>query len=231
MRCAVSSFGFQPPAFKSLREMVANSLRQSILDGDLKPGQRLMDAEIASRMGISRSPVREALRQLEKDGLVCSSANRGCTVIELSMEDLFQLYGIRASLEGLAAAWACHTIQVDQLAELKRLCGEMQALLPFQSDADRVAFLHRDAEFHQAMIDSASSPRLAETLAGVRLQIRMMMAAIMSAARASAQAASEHELLIVALESGDTNLAERLARQHVEGARERMLLLLSRTPA
>ncbi len=211
--------------------MVANSLRQSILDGNLKPGQRLMDAEIASRMGISRSPVREALRQLEKDGLVRSSANRGCTVVELSRDDLFQLYGVRASLEGLAAAWACHSIDQPQIAELRRLCHEMQALLPFGSDADRVAFLHKDAEFHQLLIEAAHAPRLADMLASVKLQLRMMMAAIQAAARASAQAAAEHELLIAALESGDTGLAERLARQHVEGARERMLSLLNYSKA
>jgi DNA-binding GntR family transcriptional regulator len=207
--------------------MVADSLRQSILDGAFAPGQRLMDSEIASRMGVSRSPVREALRQLEKDGLVCYTANRGCTVIDLSREDLTQLYGIRAVLEGLAAAWACQSIQDAHLSELKRLCCEMQALLPFQSDADRVTFLHKDAEFHELLIEAAGSPRLADTLAGVRLQIRMMMAAIIVAARASAQAAGEHALMVNALSSRNAEDAERLARRHVEDSRARMLRFLS----
>lgn len=206
--------------------MVADSLRQSILDGAFKPGQRLMDGEIASRMGISRSPVREALRQLEKDGLVCCTANRGCTVIDLSREDLTHLYGIRAVLEGLAAAWACQRIGEEQIADLRRLCREMQALLPFRGDEDRETFLHKDARFHELLIEAAGSPRLSDTLASVGLQVRMMMAAIIVAARASAQAAAEHELMVDALSSRNAEDAERLARRHVEGSRARMLRLL-----
>ena len=217
--------------FKSLREMVAESLRQAILDGSFKPGQRLMDAEIATRMGISRSPVREALRQLEKDGLVRSHPNRGSIVADLSRDDMVELYGIRATLEGLAAAWACQKIGGQALDELGRLADEMQALLPFESDDDRVAFLHKDVEFHQHLLAAAQAPRLAELLAGVRLQIRVIMAAISSTARASAQAATEHREMVDALALRDCARAEALACRHVRGAQERMLRLLDGAPA
>ncbi len=218
----MSPLGLAPLPFKSLRELVAANLRKGILEGILKPGQRIMDAEVAAEMGISRSPVREALRLLEKDGLVRSVPNRGTVVIELCGDDLVQLYGIRAVLEGLAAAWACRHITESQIEEQRNRCRAMEALFPFASDADRVEFLRKDVEFHRELVSAARSPRLSDALQAVHLQIQLVMAAG-SVLGSGAVNMREHDRILDAVAQGDTQAAECLARRHVEDARDRLL--------
>ncbi len=225
----MSTFLLRPPQFKSLREVVVDSLREAILDGSLRPGQRIQDSEVALQLGVSRTPVREALRQLEKDGLVRSTPNRGAIVNDLSKDDLEELYGIRAVLEGLAAARACSRITARELEDLQRLCEEMQAVVPFRSEEDRIAFLSRDMEFHELLVEASQSPSLAEMLSGIRMRIRMVMATISVLARASAQAAPEHKALLEAIRLRDRESAERLARQHVMDSMQRVMGLFHPT--
>jgi DNA-binding GntR family transcriptional regulator len=213
--------------FRSLREIVAESLRQAILDGSIRPGQKIMDADIAAQMGVSRSPVREALRMLEKEGLVRSTPNRGVSVAELSAEDIVQLYAIRSALEGLAAAWACRHVTDGELDELRRICREMRDLLPFASDEARKEFLRKDLEFHALLVSAARLPMLKDMLASIQMQTRMIMAAASVSNPGSAEAASEHEMLVEAIAKRDADAAERLARSVALGAGERVVRLLS----
>ncbi|MHB1162720.1 MAG: GntR family transcriptional regulator [Chloroflexota bacterium] len=213
----------KPLPFRSLQEMVADNLRQAILSGVLKPGQRILDAEIARQMGISRSPVREALRQLERDGLVRSTPNRGVSVRCLSHRDLAELYGIRSVLEGLAAVWACRRVSSHDLEHLQRLCEEMNCLVPFKSDEERLAFLRKDVEFHEALVAASGSAHLAEALSTIRLQTQLIMATTSEFGHVSPQTAAEHEAVLEALLKRDAELAESRLRRHVEGARDRML--------
>lgn len=215
-----------PLPFKTLREIVADSLRQAILDGSIRPGQKIMDVEIAAQMGVSRSPVREALRLLEKEGIVRSTPNRGVSVVQLAHDDVIQLYGIRAVLEGLAAEWACRNIDQTQMEELRRICREMRELLPFASDEERKQFLRKDVEFHELLVSAARSPRLKDMLASIQMQIRLAMAAASVSRLGSAQAASEHELLIDAIARKDAEAAERIARRAALDSGERMARLL-----
>jgi DNA-binding GntR family transcriptional regulator len=219
--------GLQPPPYHSLREMVAERLREAILDGTLRPGQRIMDAEVAAKMGISRSPVREALRQLEVDGLVRSIPNKGTSVRLLSEADLAELYGIRAVLEGLAAAWACEHMSSSGRERLWQLSRDMLALLPFRSEEDRLHFLRLDVEFHQLLVAASRSKQLEVILSGISYQIRMIMAATTTAARALTQSAAEHQQVAEAIAAGDAERAERVARGHVSGALARMLVVLA----
>lgn len=211
---------------KCLRELVADDIREAILDGALRPGQKIHDAEVADHMGVSRTALRDALRQLEREGLVRSLPSRGMVVSYLSREDLIQLYGIRSVLDGLAAAWACGRIDESEMEELHRLCYEMQNLLPVNTEEERVKLLRKDVQFHDLMVAAARSPRLADAVGAIRLQIRMVMAAGTLSGPFSAQASSEHQMVVDAVTRGDAVAAERLARIHVERSRDRVLQVL-----
>ena len=102
-----------------LRDVVFNTLRQAIITGEFAPGERLMEISLANRLGVSRTPVREALRQLELEGLVRIIPNRGAFVEGITKEDVKDIYEIRARLEGLCAKWAADRITKDQIAELE----------------------------------------------------------------------------------------------------------------
>lgn len=210
-------------SLKPVRELVADHLRQAILDGTLKPGQKIVEAEVCDEMSITRVTLREALRQLEKEGLVRNLTSRGIFVCYLSTEDLVQLYGIRCALEELAASWACRYIDEAELEDLHRLCYEMQNILPLRTEEERLRLLRKDAEFHGLLVEASRSTRLADALAGVRLQIRMIQAAATLAGVASAQSASEHESIVNAIARRDSQAAAEAARIHVEKSRDRIL--------
>src|SRR5665647_2369037 len=208
VRCRVRTPELQPPPFRNLREIIAGQLRQAILDGSLRQGQKLLDLEIATRMGVSRTPVRDALRQLERDGLVVSTPNKGASVVELSDREIGQLCEIRAVLEGLAAKWACQNMAAPELARLRAISQEMVALLPFGSDEDRRQFLHKDVEFHERLVAASQSPLLADMLSSIRMRIRLVMAAASLTGMGSAQAAGEHEELVEAIGRKDVEAAQ-----------------------
>lgn len=209
--------------FKSLREMVADALRRAILDGTIKPGQKILEGEVATHMGISRSPVREALRQLEREGIVHNVPNKGTIVRELSEGDVAHLYGIRAVLEGLAAAWSCKHITPAEIASLRVLCREMWAVLPITSDESRLKFLHKDVQFHEVVVSAARSRSLTEALVNIQMQIRMAMAVSTVLIHPVQGTAAEHDNLVDILERRDPLEAERAFRVHIETSGERLL--------
>ena len=103
-----------------LRDVVFNTLRQAILRGELKPGERLMEIQLAQRLGVSRTPVREAIRKLELEGLVLMIPRKGAEVAEITIKDLEDVLQVRAALEELAVRDACEKITEEQLKELRR---------------------------------------------------------------------------------------------------------------
>lgn len=219
--------GAVPFALRNLTEVVADRLRAAILSGSLKQGARISDAEIASQLGISRSPVREALRQLERDGLVTSVPNRGSVVRTLTETDLVDLYAIRGSLERLAVRWAIDRISDHQILALRQLCGEMQAMLPLETEEERTAFREKVVSFHSQIVRAAGSPQLEEMLEGIRLRIELVMATVNRHARVS-DVIPEHQELVEALERRDPEAAETAIDRIMQGAITRGLALLSR---
>ena len=213
------------PALRNLAEMVADDLRQAILAGTLHPGQRISDAEVAAQRGISRSPVRDALRQLEKDGLVVSAPNRGAAVREFSEADIRQLNTIRGMLEGLAASWACDHITDTDIAVLEGLCREMERALPVRTGEDRIRLQQPIEEFHRRVVAAAHAPLLEEILSSIWMQIRMAMATANRSPRVS-ELLHEHEVLIDALRRRDAAAAELAAREITAKSAARALPML-----
>ena len=117
-------------AYLPLRDVVFNTLRDAILRGDLAPGERLMEIALANRLGVSRTPIREAIRKLELEGLVVMIPRRGAQVASITQKDLQDVLEVRTSLEELAVSLACERIQPQQIGQLEEALKILRKLLP-----------------------------------------------------------------------------------------------------
>lgn len=163
---------FDELPYKSLRDAVASAIREAIMSGELKPGQHLAEAKLAQQMGISRAPVREALRQLEAEGLVTSSPHKGSFVAELSMDDLWEIYTLRAAIEGLAARLATQRASEEEIAALEKVVKEMRASAQ-AGDLSRLT--EQDMAFHKRLCRAAHHRRLFDIWLSMNAQIRLFI--------------------------------------------------------
>jgi len=204
----------------SLRLNVLSTLRSYILAGRLQPGDRLMENEIARQMGISRAPVREAIRQLEQEGLVESSPHRGTYVTSLPDDEIEQIYQARALLEGYAARRAARRISVEDLQRLRVLLQEMRQAV---QEGDLVRLAEKDLAFHEEILRLSGSRTIMRVWASMDAIIRNRTYSIM---RRSARSdiieytAESHQPLLDALASGDEERAEQAVRQHIFETRD-----------
>jgi DNA-binding GntR family transcriptional regulator len=208
-----------PGDLRTSTSRVQDELRHAILEGVLAPGERLRAEALAARFGTSRTPIREALLVLEREGLVEMEPHRGALVRAFDAADVLDLYEVRALIEPHAAARAATRIARPALERLDELCGRAEdrgGATP-SAVADQIAF---NEEFHRVIVEAAGSPR---TLAAMRA-----VAGIPSAFRARFWASDEqrarslfcHRELVAALGAGRPALAEAVMRMHILGARE-----------
>jgi DNA-binding GntR family transcriptional regulator len=203
--------------------VAARLIREAIVAGRLKPGERLPEAELARELDISRTPIREALRQLQAEGLVDAPRNRGARVRVYTADDLDDMYQLRALLEGFASRRAALRITDDGLTELRAASDRFDALDPV-SELDEL--LHENDRFHAVVVDAAASPLLDGMLRQVTAIPRATYRAYAAFSPEEQRASSEdHHRLISALEHRDGELAELIMRSHVLQARDTALPL------
>ena len=142
--------------YRTLRENVADEIRMKILNGDMKPGDKIVEQELASEFGISRGPVREALRQLEQEGMVEYSRNVGCSVRHVGMDDIYEIYYMRANYEMMAVRLHNSPFPQENLEKMEHILSQMKML---HKDEYRKVF-ELDNEFHEAILDLVSFKRL-----------------------------------------------------------------------
>lgn len=217
----------QPPSRAALGDTVADSLRVAILDGSLKPGQVLHETALARQLAVSRSPVRDALSQLEREGLVVGRLNRPSVVRKPSAEEIRQVYTIRAALEGIAARWAAERATPAFVADLQEKAEALNKATVADARSGTAAVVGMAVDIHAAITDYAGSAELQRMLRGLRNQIRLVMAAGLASltGRRAEEIHAEHLALIDAIAAGDGDRAERLATAHVLGARDRLVHL------
>jgi len=163
---------FEQVSYQSMRDMAYSAIREAILRGQLKPGDRLLESEIARQMGISRAPVREAIRQLASEGLVVSHSHRGSFVIDLSPDDLWEIYTLRAAIESLAVRLVAEQVTPQTVLLLQQAVTDM-AQAARQGDLQRVADL--DIAFHETLCRLSGHSRLLETWLSMIVQIRIFI--------------------------------------------------------
>ena len=140
--------------YKPLRDVVFENLREAIVEGRLKPGQRLMEVQLAEQLGVSRTPVREAIRKLELEGLVVMLPRKGAYVANMSLKDLIDVLEIRASLEGLAASLAAERITDEDIKKLESIVEEFKDGI---NESNVEALLRKDVEFHECIFKSTNN--------------------------------------------------------------------------
>lgn len=187
-------------------------LLEEIRMGTLPPGARLRETELAERLGISRTPVREAIRQLEADGLVAHLPRQGATIRSLDHAEVVELYEMRAVLEGTAARLAARAASEIELAELAALNAELTAS-PAGPDAREV-----NRQFHRSLLDAARNRFLLKSMSALQKTLLILGPTTLADPDRAVAAVAEHAAVLAALEARDGAAAEAAMRRHVGAA-------------
>ncbi len=191
---------------------VYEQLIAEIRSGVLKPGDRLIETDLAKRLGLSRTPVREAIRQLESDGLVTHQPRNGATVRKLDYSEITELYEMRAVLEGTAARFAARAASEVELAELEAINQEMREAPNSQ------ALFGANRQFHNVLLNAARNRFLIKSVEAIQKTLLILGASTMEEADRAQQAIEEHESLLDSLRARDGDAAEARMRDHIEAA-------------
>jgi DNA-binding GntR family transcriptional regulator len=202
---------------RSLGDKVFEKLKDDILYGRYQPGENLVELRISEEMGVSRTPIREAIHQLELEGLVSVVPNKGAVVSGISDKDIEDIYEIRRSIECLAARWAAMHATDGELDDI----GEILDLEEFYTARqDFPHILQLDSRFHQQLFQACKSKPLIHVLLHFHEYVKKARnTSLMSPGRA-ARALEEHKAIFHAIRSRDACLAEKLMTLHIENAKE-----------
>ncbi len=207
---------------QTVQQVVVQRLRHLILSGQLKPGQRLVQDELAARLGVSRTPIREALQNLAHEGLVTLSSYRGASVAPFSLENLQEVYTVRSALESHATYLAAQRIRGEELAQL---AGFLQAMDQAFRQKDLDGLLAAHGQFHTAIYAAAASPRLYELILKYLGLADVYQRMALSLGRGAKDPVVEHQDLLHTLETRDAEAAGRLMRAHLELTAAELLAL------
>ncbi len=203
---------------KSLPEHVAEELERRILDGTLKPGQRLIEQELCATLGVSRSPVREALQVLESQGFVVREPRKGVTVAKATHREGEQIYQIRACLEGLATSLAVQN-RTPELMQALRAVHQQMVRAAEKKKLD--VYQRLNQQFHDLIIGACQSPRLIQLIRNFDKQTLRYRLAVMTAPAWMLKSTRLHAATIASFEAGDADAAERLRRRSILNQIER----------
>ena len=209
--------------YKPLRDVVFETLRDAIIKQVLKPGERLMEIQLADEMGVSRTPVREAIRKLELEGLVVMVPRKGAYVAGVSMKDIHEVYEVRAALEMLAVSLAAERITDEELDALERqVLRESEA----EANADEHSLdniIYIDSSFHDIIYQAAHNQRLVQFVNILQEQLQRFRAASLTRPGRSKTALEEHKQIVEALAERNGELAAKLAKEHIDNAESAMI--------
>lgn len=199
-------------SYKPLREIVLEALREAIVNGILTPGERLMEIQLAEEMGVSRTPVREAIRKLELEGFVVMIPRKGAYVAGVSFKDVKDVFEIRAALEGLAAGLAAEKVTQEEIEQMER------ALHYEREPASLEEMVQSDTDFHALLYKASRNERLIQILANLREQIQRFRTTSLAVPGRGKNAIQEHRAMVDAIARHDVEDAQSLATAHIENA-------------
>ena len=197
----------------SLRGRVFQSIREDILSGRYEQNTELKEAAIGAELGVSRTPVREAMRKLEQEGLVTIIPNRGAYVNMITAKDVQDIYVIRSMLEGLCARWATQSITAEQLDSME----ETLCLSEYHTSKKNYEKLYElDSLFHEQLYEAGGSRILNHILSDFHDYVKMVRKATISTSSRSVTSTEEHRAIFEAIKEKDPDKAEALAKEHVK---------------
>ncbi|HBQ87432.1 MAG TPA: GntR family transcriptional regulator [Syntrophomonas sp.] len=207
-------------SYKPLRELVLEAIREAIITGTLKPRERLMEIQLAEELGVSRTPIREALRKLELEGFIVMVPRKGAYVADLTFKDIADVFEIRAALEGLAAGLAAERITDDELENMERLLVEKAEAI---AEKDIEKLVAADTKFHDALYRASRNQRLSNIISNLREQIQRFRTTSLSYPGRSRRSLEEHRSIVEAIQSRDVQSARQAAQEHIENAENSMI--------
>ena len=200
-------------AYLPLRDVVFNTLREAILRGDLKPGERLMEIQLANKMGVSRTPIREAIRMLEQEGLAVTMPRKGAEVAKMTLKGMEDVLEIRAALDELASQLACLRITEEQLARLEQKKKDFELSLK-TGNVKKIA--EADVNFHDVIYEATGNPKLVIMLNNLREQIYRYRVEYIKNTDNYPILIKEHEAIYQSLVNRNQEEATLAIREHVE---------------
>ena len=201
----------KPKRHKTLREQIASSLRDSIIRGELKPGQKLTEPELAERLGISRTPIREAFRQLESEGFLTVIPRRGAVVASISRKEIADFYEIKSLLEGYAAKKAAERMTGREIERLRKINARLAELA---AKGQVEAFFHKNDEFHNFFMSMCGNEKLVELRDNMVNRFLGLRLAALSVPGRLGESVRQHVNIIRAFEKRDGRLAEAVVVEH-----------------
>ena len=209
---------------KPIRDEVFTSLRDAILNGHFEPGERLVEKDLAQQMDVSRTPIREALRKLELEGLVAYTPRKGVVVVGVSSNDALEIYTICGVLEGLAARLAAINRSDEDMAGLRKILSEMEKCIK-KNKIDEFIPLH--VNFHNSCARASKSPRLCQMIISLREYVKNFTEISYGLPGRLQYGCEEHQEIFEAIDKKDDDMAEQAARSHLQQARESFLKAIS----
>ena len=203
--------------FLPLRDVVFNTLRQAILTGELKPGERLMEIHLANKLGVSRTPIREAIRKLELEGLVTMIPRRGAEVAQITGKSLQDVLEVRRSLDALCAELACERISDAEIAALEAACKEFEEAT-YTRDARVIAAA--DVALHDIIIKATNNNRLVQLVNNLAEQMYRYRFEYIKDYSMHGRLVEEHRVIFEAIRKKDKVTAAAAAVTHIDNQME-----------
>ena len=211
---------FELQNHRPLRELVYEELKAQILKGIIIPGTRLMEIEMADSMGVSRTPIREAIRKLEKEGLVVIEPRKGAYASQISTADMVDILEVRQNMEGLAAYFAAFRMENDELCELRGLAGNYNKAVEDGVTADMINY---DTKFHRRIVDSSHNKILIQMVEQLHELVLRFRYIYYDDFKRAEKMPKEHNEIMEAIARGDGEAARAAADIHVERLKELIL--------
>jgi DNA-binding GntR family transcriptional regulator len=204
---------FEIQSHRPLREIVYEELRNLILTGKIKPGTRMMEIELAEDMGVSRTPIREAIRKLEKEGLVVIEPRKGAYASELSVKDMEDILEVRANLEGLAAYLAAERMTATGKELLNEIREKFQAAV---AESDMAEMIANDTKFHRMIVDSSGNNYLIHMVEQLQELVLRFRYVYYKDFKRAEDMIPEHKRIYEAITSGNGRSARFEAFNHID---------------
>jgi DNA-binding GntR family transcriptional regulator len=211
------------PGRKSLGQHVFESLKQAIIRGEVAPGDRLVESRLAEALDISRTPVREAIHKLEREGLLRKLPKGGFAVVSLSREEIDETFGIRCVLESYAARLAAQNYSKQELVPLEEKIREFQRFLD-EGELDELPRVN--TEFHSLFYSLSRSPKLIKMINDLRDQIYRFRKILLKKDKWAELSNQDHVKILEAIRDRDANRVERVVKQHITRGRKIVLSAL-----
>lgn len=212
--------------YMPLRDVVFHTLRDAILHGVLQPGERLMEIKLANRMGVSRTPIREAIRMLELEGLVIMVPRKGAQVAQITEKDLKDVLEVRMGLEELAVKFACQRITPKQLKELKRAAEEFEEQVNTVEEDDITALAEADVKFHDLIYKATDNQRLVQLLNNLREQMYRYRIEYLKDVETRGSLIEEHNGICKALGMHDERAAYQYTIVHIKRQQDTIMKMM-----